>query len=293
MSALSLDRDDNRAGVVDVAQTDGLAVQQECPLRLDLAAGDLTRTAREIAVEVPVSITYNGLAHAVMMASPRDLEDFALGFTLTQKIVDTIADIRGLERIDLENGTVLKLEIDIERFQALAKRRRNVVGQTGCGMCGIIELENALLPLIPLSTGPKANFASVAAALKALGKQQPLHRLTGAMHAAGFFTAAGEAVIVREDVGRHNALDKLLGAMARARHDPATGFAVITSRCSYELVEKAVIGRLPMLVTISAPTSLAISRAREANLTLLSLARVDSALVFNDPFYVFSPPDAK
>jgi FdhD protein len=236
------------------------------------APRELTEMARDLAVEVPVSFTFNGMAHAVMMATPLDLEDFAVGFALTQKIVESPGEIREIELHDAP-----------ERFKALTGRRRNVVGQTGCGLCGIIELEQALLPLTPVPPGTRIEAGVIFDALAGLAARQPLQRATGAMHAAGFFTADGALLHLREDVGRHNAFDKVIGALARADQSPETGFAVLTSRCSYELVEKAVLARIPILVTISAPTSLAVERAREAGLTLVSLARSDSALVMNDP----------
>jgi FdhD protein len=249
--------------------------------------GRTDATLRHVAAEVPLSITYNGLAYAVMMVTPDALEDFAMGFTLTQKIAARPADILDAEIITVEHGLLAKVEISAERFGAVTERRRSIVGQTGCGLCGIVELERALLPLDPITQPPEFRPGAIFRALEALAVRQPLHRLTGAMHAAAFFTPDGAVVAVREDAGRHNALDKLVGALARDHRTGEAGFAVLTSRCSYELVEKAVIARIPLLVTISAPTTLAIARAREARLTLVSLARSDSALIFSDPFGLF------
>jgi FdhD protein len=247
------------------------------------APHQLAELSRDLAVEVPVSMTYNGMAHAVMMATPRDLEDFAVGFSLTQKIVETTAEIHEIEFHDVPQGILARVDIAPERFSSLTQRRRNVVGQTGCGLCGIIELEQALLPLTPVPVGRQIAARVLFEALAGLPPRQVLQRATGAMHAAGFFTQDGELLHLREDVGRHNALDKLIGALARSGQSPENGFAVLTSRCSYELVEKAVLASIPILVTISAPTSLAVERAREAGLTLVSLARSDSALIMNDP----------
>ena len=171
------------------------------------APRELTEMARDLAVEVPVSFTFNGMAHAVMMATPLDLEDFAVGFALTQKIVESPAEIREIELHDVPQGILARVEIAPERFKALTGRRRNVVGQTGCGLCGIIELEQALLPLTPVPPGARIEAGVIFDALAGLAARQPLQRATGAMHAAGFFTADGALLHLREDVGRHNAFD--------------------------------------------------------------------------------------
>ncbi len=251
------------------------------------AASSGEAAGRDVAGETPISITYNGMAYAVMMATPLNLEDFAAGFSLTQGAVASVDEIYGIEIHPTSLGIVVRIDVPAERFAALTARRRNIVGQTGCGLCGIIELEKALLPLTPLPSPPRLEVGVLFEALASMRLKQPLHEATGAMHAAAFFEADGTFVDIREDVGRHNAFDKLIGAIARARHDPSAGFAVLTSRCSYELVEKAVIARIGILVTVSAPTSLAIERARQGGLTLVSLARPDSALVFHDPSGMF------
>lgn len=274
--------DESRLAEVETPLREPVSALRVVRLPKDAAQG-LAALNRELAVEVPVSFTFNGMAHAVMMATPLELEDFAVGFSLTQKIVETPSEIAEIEFRDVPEGILARLEIAPERFKSLAGRRRNVVGQTGCGLCGIIELEQALLPLTPVPAGQSIEATVIFEALAGLAARQPLQRATGAMHAAGFFTADGKLLHLREDVGRHNAFDKLVGALARAGQAPDAGFAVLTSRCSYELVEKAVLARIPVLVTISAPTSLAVERAREAGLTLVSLARPDSALIMNDP----------
>lgn len=239
--------------------------------------------SREIAGETPVSLTYNGLAYAVMMATPQDLEDFAVGFSLTQAAVERAEDIIEIEIHEAALGYVVRIQIPPERFKILAGRRRNVVGQTGCGMCGIVELDKALLPLTPVGAPKEITARAMFAALETMRSKQVLHEATGAMHGAAFFTPEGSLVALREDVGRHNAFDKLIGALLRSGVDLTAGFAALTSRCSYELVEKAVMAKIPVLATVSAPTHLAVERAREGGLTLISLARRDSALVFNDP----------
>jgi FdhD protein len=265
-------------------------VERREPLRIanPESGGQDAAAARDVAGEVPVSLSYNGLAHAVMMATPTELEDFAYGFTITQEIVQRAEEIESVEVLKLPIGFLAQVTIPPERFQHLTGRRRNLVGQTGCGLCGLVELEQAVHGLQPIAAAPDISRASIFRALAASRDLQALNRSTGAMHAAFFVSPQGEPLLAREDVGRHNALDKLIGCMARDGKSAAEGFFLLTSRCSYELVEKAVIARAPALVTISAPTSLAIARAEAAKLTLVSLARPDSALVFNDPFGVFA-----
>lgn len=250
--------------------------------------GVLAAATRDIAGEVPVSFTYNGLAHAVMMATPADLEDFAVGFTLTQEIVQRAGDIGEIELRALPIGFLVRMTIPGDRFKALTERRRNLVGQTGCGLCGVVELTQAVHALRQIEEAPHMSRDGLFRALHESRSLQKLNAATGAMHAAFFVTPDGAPLLMREDVGRHNALDKLIGALAREGRDASGGYILLTSRCSYELVEKAVIARAPALVTISAPTTLAIARAEATHLTLIALARHDSVLVFNDPFGVFA-----
>jgi FdhD protein len=263
-------------------------IEHRMPLRI--ASDDAPDRAmeRDIAGEVPFSLAFNGLAHAVMMVTPTELEDFVYGFSLTQEIVGRADEIEGIEIVKLPVGYLAQVTIPQERFQTVTERRRNLVGQTGCGICGLVELDQAVHALKAIDEAPRISRPAVFRALSASRDMQELNRATGAMHAAFFVSPEGEPLLVREDVGRHNALDKLIGRMAREKIDAREGFLLLTSRCSYELVEKAVIARAPALVTISAPTSLAVARAEAARLTLISLARPDSALVFNDPFGVFA-----
>ncbi len=254
-----------------------------------LAAETVTRG---IAGEAPVSFSYNGLAHAVMMATPADLDDFAVGFTLTQEIVARASEIEAVEVRELPAGFLVQISIAQERFRTVAARRRNLVGQTGCGLCGVVELAQAVRELAPIDRPPHISPAAIFRALEASRGLQPLNHATGAMHAAFFVSPEGKPLLAREDVGRHNALDKLIGGVTRGGVNAGKGFILLTSRCSYELVEKAVIARVPALVTISMPTALAIARAEAAKLTLVSLARADSVLVFNDSFGVFAGGDS-
>ncbi len=285
--------DDDISGVP--VATDSVGHRAVLRIRSGAPGGpsDTDTVTRGIAGEVPVSISYNGLAHAVMMATPEDLDDFAVGFTLTQGIVERAPEIEAVEVRELPVGFLAQISIAQERFRALAARRRNLVGQTGCGLCGVVELAQAVHELTPIEQPPHISPAAIFRALEASRRLQPLNHTTGATHAAFFASAAGEPLIAREDVGRHNALDKLIGGLTRGGVNAAEGFVLLTSRCSYELVEKAVIARVPALVTISMPTTLAIARAEAARLTLVSLARTDSVLVFNDPFGVFAGSPAQ
>ena len=243
---------------------------------------------RAIPAEVPVSLTYNGLSHVVMMASPSHLSDFVLGFSLTEGIIRSADELLDLNIEDTDKGVLLNAQIPDTIYNDLVSRRRNIVGQTGCGLCGLIELEQVARPLPPIETAPRLSQAAAMRAVDALADWQPLNAETGAVHAAAFCDETGAIHLAREDVGRHNALDKLIGSMAAAQIDPATGFVVLSSRCSYELVQKAIAARIPALVTISAPTELAVDMAKEGALTLIALARADSMLCFHDPFDVLA-----
>lgn len=251
--------------------------------RLGLAEpGDATLT-RSVAIEAPVSIEIGGIGYAVMMATPADLEDYALGFALGEGLVETAGQVHRIDAHPIEGGWALRIWLPPERNAVALERARKRVSESSCGLCGIENIEQVLRPLPPLTARIGADRTAIAAALAALRDHQPLGRATGAVHAAAFCSPAGEILLAREDVGRHNALDKLIGALARAGMDPADGFILLSARCSYELVEKTVRAGCPMLVTISAPTSLAAERAVQAGLTLVTLAREDSALIVSDP----------
>lgn len=242
---------------------------------------------RVLANEVPVSVAFSGVPHAVMMMTPDHLEDFVVGFSLTERIVPQAEDVLLIELQTVAEGIVVNVEIPPERKSALEGRRRTIPGRSGCGMCGIEDLAQALPALVPLSACPRIDRNAVFAALDGLEPWQSLNKATGAVHAAAFCRNDGAIVAVREDVGRHNALDKLIGHLIRARIDRTAGFVLLTSRCSYELVQKTVMARIPLLATISAPTALAVEIAQEAKLTLLALARKDSMLCLSDPFGLF------
>jgi FdhD protein len=238
-----------------------------------------------VAAEVPVSLVFNGIAHAVMMATPQDLESFALGFALSEGIVDSPADCYGLEVEVVLSPAVpcvaVQLEISARCFARLKARRRSLVGATGCGLCGVESLD--ALDLLPPALVPQPWLAdlsvdTVLAALAAMPQRQVLNADCGALHAAGWLRADGVLTDVLEDVGRHNALDKLLGHLAQAGRLPEPGLVVMTSRASYELVRKCARLQIPALATISAPTALAIQVAQAAGLTLWGLCRGDQAV---------------
>lgn len=243
---------------------------------------------RAIAIEAPVSIEYNGIAYAVMMASPSDLEDFVLGFSLTEEIIADPADMLAIEIAEIPLGWVARVTLAPHRLERVAERARMRVSEGSCGLCGLENLEQVMRPLSVIDARPAVTTGALFAALDALSAHQPLSRATGAVHAAAFCTPQGDILRVREDIGRHNALDKLIGALARDGLDPRTGFFLLTARCSYELVEKTILARCPLLVTISAPSSLAIDRAAAHGLSLVALARPDAVLVAHDPHGMFA-----
>jgi len=252
------------------------------------ADGRVSAGTRVLPAEVPVAISFLGLGYAVMMATPCDLEDFAVGFARSERLIDDAGDVDAIAVGQADNGVLLGVELRMERRDRLFERVRHRVGESGCGMCGVENLEQALRPLPQVAAPPRIKPDQLFQALTAIRDHQPLNAQTGAVHAAAFFDADGNLVAVREDVGRHNAFDKLIGHAMRSGVDLSSGFALLTSRCSFELVEKAALSGIPLLVTVSAPTDLAVKRAEEAGLTLVALARADSMLVMNDPHCVFA-----
>jgi FdhD protein len=239
-------------------------------------------TIEPVAAEVPIALVYNGVSHVVMMATPQDLEDFALGFGLSEAILRRPGELATLAVVETANGIEARMEIDPRRFAMLELRRRNLAGRTGCGICGVDSLDAVLRPLKRIPTGPAPSLEAIRRALAALPAAQLINSETRSIHAAAWARLDGEIALIREDVGRHNALDKLIGAMARGKVDPAVGFALITSRCSVEMVQKAATFAIPTLVAISAPTTLALSLAEETGLRLIAQARADSLTIYTD-----------
>ena len=245
-------------------------------------SGNLSQIEDVVAEEVPVALIYNGISHAVMLATPRDLEDFALGFSLAEGILSHLKELYGIEVVSQSAGIELRMEIAAERFHQLKEKRRSMTGRTGCGLCGAESLAQALR--LPDGVNQSQQTFSPAAILKALAeahKNQPLQAETGATHASFWVSPEGEIELVREDVGRHNALDKLLGA--KARSDNKSGFVLTTSRASYEMVQKSAVAGVAMLVAISAPTGLAIRMAEQSGITLVGFARPEQYVVYTHP----------
>jgi FdhD protein len=238
---------------------------------------------RTVPEETPVALTYNGSTHAVMMATPADLEDFAYGFTLTEGIVGDAAAIEGVELVEFEQGVDLQIALATDASEALARRRRRMAGPVGCGLCGIESIEQALRPASLVTADLALSRAEVAHAAAQLSDMQPLNAETRAVHAAGFYLPGRGIVLAREDVGRHNALDKLAGAIARGGLDGGAGAIVLTSRVSIEMVQKAAACGCPMIIAVSAPTALAIRMADLAQLTLIAVARGDEFEIFTHP----------
>jgi len=238
--------------------------------------------AREWVLEAPVALEFNGLSYAVMMATPADLEDFALGFALTEGLAKQPSDLTDIAVAEVEHGWIVRATLGGLGIDQLTDRVRARVAESSCGLCGIENLEAVARPLPPVAAHAALAEAAIFTALAALREHQPLGKATGAAHAAAFASPVGAIHAVREDVGRHNAMDKLIGALAATGQDPAAGFILSTARCSYEIVEKAVRAGATRLVTVSLPTSLAVERAQAAGLSLWSLARADSVLLVND-----------
>jgi len=253
--------------------------------------GQAREAMDEVAAEVPVALAYNGAPFAVMMATPQDIADFALGFSLSEGIVGAPDELVVEDIATSLEGISAALRIPAERAAALESRRRNLQGRSGCGVCGTESIEAVLRPPPRIGDGPRVAASALQRALRELRRSQPLNALTGATHAAGWADAGGALRLVREDVGRHNALDKLIGAMARAGVDPRGGLCVVTSRASYEMAMKAAQAGIAVLAAISAPTALAIALAETAGLTLIGFARDDGHAVYTHPLRLLDDAD--
>jgi FdhD protein len=238
---------------------------------------------RALPEETAVAFTYDGGGYAVMMATPEDFSDFALGFSLNEGIVASKDDIAELEVIETDIGIELRLWLRDAPAAAFGQRRRHLAGPTGCGLCGIETLSAAMRPSPPVADGLVVTPADIMAALASLPAAQALNRETRAVHAAGFFVPGTGLVALREDVGRHNALDKLRGALATAGIPGRTGFVVVTSRLSVEMVQKTAALGAPLLVAVSVPTALAVRTAEAAGITLVAVARSDGFEIFTRP----------
>lgn len=232
-----------------------------------------TASVECVAEEVPVAMVYNGISHAVMLATPADLEDFGTGFSLAEGIVARASEIHDIDTAHHVDGIEVRMRVSNRAFDALKARRRSLAGRTGCGLCGVDSLGQVSREVKPVAARPSVDEAAIHRAFVALGEGQALHALTGSVHAAAWAHADGTLFAVREDVGRHNALDKLIGAVALAGLDTAQGFAVVTSRASYEMVLKLASVGGGLLAAISAPTGLAIDLAGRTGVTLCGFVR--------------------
>jgi FdhD protein len=239
--------------------------------------------SRSIPEETAVALTYNGGTYAVMMTTPQDLEDFAVGFSLGEGVVSTSTDIESLDIMPLDDGVELRMWLSKPKADRLRERRRRIAGPTGCGLCGIESIAEAMRPAAVTGPGPQFTPEQIMAAMQSLPSRQTLNIKTRAVHAAAFWNAASGIVALREDVGRHNALDKLSGALARASIAAGEGMVLLTSRVSVEMVQKSAAIGASVMVSVSAPTALAVRMADAAGITLAAIARADGFEVFTHP----------
>jgi FdhD protein len=236
-----------------------------------------------VAVELPVALTYNRVSHVVMMATPSDLEDFAVGFSITEALVGGLNDILSIKIIPRPGGTELAMTITEEWFDRLATQRRNMSGRTGCGLCGAENIEQALRNPSPVSHAVRVSQAALQKAVSELEAHQPLQSETGASHGAAWCSLDGNILQLREDVGRHNALDKLIGSLVRTGFDPVTGFVLVSSRASYEMVYKAAAVGIELIMAVSAPTTLAVEFAERSGVSLVGFARPGRHNIYTFP----------
>ncbi len=258
--------------------------------RLSWRAGISSPGSRSIPQETAVAVTYNGGTYAVMMTSPQDLEDFALGFSLNEGVIDSPADIDSLDIVHLDDGVELRMWLAQPRADRLKVRRRRMAGPTGCGLCGIESIAEAMRPTATIGHGGQFSPQQIMAAMADLPSRQRLNMETRAVHAAAFWTVTRGIIALREDVGRHNALDKLSGTLARASIVASAGIVLLTSRVSVEMVQKAAAIGAPVMVSVSAPTALAVRMADAAGITLAAIARADGFEVFTHPFRISETP---
>ena len=242
-----------------------------------------------VSEEVPIALEFNGIAHAVMLATPCDLEDFALGFGLSEGIFEHAAELYGCEINAGPLGITLSMEVSSRSFASLKNRRRTIAGRTGCGVCGTESLANVLRPMPSVSTDLHFESKAILAAMRSMRGGQILNAITGSMHAAAWCDVNGEIRVLREDVGRHNALDKLVGALASAGLKADKGFIAVTSRASIEMVQKAAMARAPLLAAVSAPTQLAVDVALRSGMSLVGLARQNDLVIYAHPGRVLLP----
>jgi FdhD protein len=248
--------------------------------------GDLSSGGRSIPEETAAAFTYNGGTYAVMMTTPQDLEDFAVGFSLSEGVISSSADIHSLDILRLDDGVELRMWLSKPKADRLRERRRHIAGPTGCGLCGIESIAEAMRPGAIVKHGRQFSPEQIMIAMQSMPLRQKLNIETRAVHAAAFWNVTSGIVALREDVGRHNALDKLSGALARASIVANDGIILLTSRVSVEMVQKSAAIGAPVMVSVSAPTALAVRMAEAAGITLAAIARADGFEVFTHPYRI-------
>ncbi|OFV93602.1 MAG: formate dehydrogenase family accessory protein FdhD [Acidobacteria bacterium RIFCSPLOWO2_02_FULL_64_15] len=255
------------------------ATTRQVPVRRSRDGTD-TIAVDEVAEEAPIAFTYHNIPHVVMLATPADLEDLAVGFTVSEALVANASEISSVDVIRSADAIEVRVGVASERVSQIVKRQRNLTGRTGCGLCGVETVEEAIRRPPAVGAGVRVTSAELHAALAELETRQRLNARTGSVHAAAWVRPGRGVEIVREDVGRHNALDKVIGALLRSSTDPAAGFAIVTSRASYEMVQKTATAGIAFLVAVSAPTGLAIRLAQACGLTLVGFARAHQHVVY-------------
>ncbi len=245
--------------------------------------GEFSERIETIVEETPVAIVYNGIPHVVMMATPQDLEDFALGFSVTEELIGSPSDLLKVDCVRYSQGIEIQATVAAACEPGIAGRTRRLTGRTGCGICGADSVTAVLKQLHPVEDTVSIPSSALREALRSLVSHQKLNAAAGAVHAAGWADLEGQILEVREDVGRHNALDKLIGALLRLGVDPKSGFVVVTSRASFEMVQKTTVLGAPLMAAISGPTGLAVRVAQQAGLTLVGFARGDHHTVYTHP----------
>ena len=253
--------------------------------------GSASVVVEQVAEEAPIALVYNDVPHVVVMASPANLDDLALGFSLSEAVIGSATELGGMEIVPEQTGYSIYLSIPPERVEVIAQRRRNMTARTGCGVCGAQTIEQAMRDVPKVSGSQRVTRQAVVSAMKQLPSLQALNAATGATHAAAWADLDGILQLVREDVGRHNALDKLIGALSAGGIDTGQGFAVITSRASYEMVQKAAMAGIGLLAAVSAPTGLAVRIAREAGVTLAGFVRGERCMVYADEAHRLTESD--
>ncbi len=245
--------------------------------------GATTHTTDQVAEEVPVALVYHNVPHVVMLATPANFEDYAVGFTLSEGLVAVPDEIREVTVTAGTDAVDVRITVAWERFTELLHRRRNLTGRTGCGLCGAERAEDAIREVAQVGPGTGVTTADLHAAIEQLATLQPINARTGSVHAAAWVIPGQGIQLVREDVGRHNALDKAIGALVRGKMDLAAGYMLITSRASYEMVQKCATVGIPFLAALSAPTAFAVRLAQKTGLTLVAFARRDRHVVYAHP----------